>query len=153
MNVTQGITSGGGSATFYREAHSEEAGDFKNKQITELTDMVKVLLDEQRALKEKIELQDLKIKSGGMNVHESIEVGNLMGVRKQREITKKASERTRSQNPSKKTVQSADSKTLHARKMKEQHAIEQAKLDAIENKIEKARKRIEEVKVQKSIKA
>jgi hypothetical protein len=37
--------------------------------------------------------------------------------------------------------------------MKEQHANEQAKLDAIENKIEKARKRIEEVKVQKSIKA
>ena len=37
--------------------------------------------------------------------------------------------------------------------MKEQHAIEQAKLDAIETKIERARKRIEEVKVQKSIKA
>jgi hypothetical protein len=31
--------------------------------------------------------------------------------------------------------------------MKEQHAIEQAKLDAIETKIERARKRIEEVKV------
>jgi hypothetical protein len=36
-------------------------------------------------------------------------------------------------------VQSADSKTIHARKMKEQHAIEQAKLEAIESKINKAR--------------
>jgi hypothetical protein len=45
--------------------------------------------------------------------------------RKQKEITKRASERTRSQNqPPKKGVQSADSKTIHARKMKEQHAIE-----------------------------
>lgn len=50
-------------------------------------------------------------------------------------------------------MQSADSKTIHARKMKEQHAIEQAKLEAIESKINKARLRIEEVKVQKSIKA
>lgn len=55
--------------------------------------------------------------------------------RKQREITKKASERTRSQNPPKKSVQSADSKTIHARKVREQHAIEQAKLEAIESKI------------------
>jgi hypothetical protein len=68
--------------------------------------------------------------------------------RKQKEITKRASERTRSQNqPPKKGVQSADSKTIHARKMKEQHAIEQAKLEAIESKINKARQRIEEVKV------
>jgi hypothetical protein len=32
-------------------------------------------------------------------------------------------------------VQSADSKTIHARKQKEIQAIEQAKLDAIESKI------------------
>lgn len=123
--------------------------DMKNKQISELSDMVKVLLEEQRVLKEKIESQERGRKD---KAAESLEV-NMMMVRKQREITKKASERTRSQNPQKKNVQSADSKTLHARKMKEQHAIEQAKLDAIENKIERARKRIEEVKVQKSIKA
>lgn len=36
----------------------------KSKQISELTDMVKVLLEEQRALKEKIELQDRKMKDG-----------------------------------------------------------------------------------------
>ena len=48
--------------------------------------------------------------------------------RKQTAITKKASERTRQQNPPKKTVQSADNKNLHQRKLKEQHAIEQAKL-------------------------
>jgi len=40
--------------------------------------------------------------------------------RKQTAITKKASERVRSQNPSKKTVQSADNKvTLQQRKVKE----------------------------------
>ena len=73
--------------------------------------------------------------------------------RNKKEITKRASERTRSQQPPKKVVQSADSKTIHARKQKEQHAIEQAKLDAIEAKIQKARQRIDEVKAQKSIKA
>jgi hypothetical protein len=93
----------------------------------------------------------MKDAGGQRSIADSIEV-NMM-VRKQKEITKKASERTRSQAPQKKTVQSADSKTIHARKMKEQHAIEQAKLDAIENKIERARRRIEEVKVQKSVKA
>lgn len=86
-------------------------------------------------------------------VSESIDSSGMM-MRKQREITKKASERTRSQNPTqKKTVQSADSKSIHARKLKEQQAQEQAKLEAIEQKIEKARKRIEEAKAQKSIKA
>jgi hypothetical protein len=48
--------------------------------------------------------------------------GNNMGLgllqRKQTAITKKASERTRSQQP-KKTVQSADNKNLQARKLKE----------------------------------
>lgn len=34
--------------------------------------------------------------------------------------------------------------------MKEQHAIEQAKLEAIENKIERARKKMEEHKNMKS---
>lgn len=42
----------------------EEEGEMKSKQISELTDMVKVLLEEQRALKEKIELQDRKMKDG-----------------------------------------------------------------------------------------
>jgi hypothetical protein len=37
--------------------------------------------------------------------------------------------------------------------LKEQHAIEQAKLEAIENKIEKARKRLEENTKQKSVTA
>lgn len=48
-------------------------------------------------------------------------------------------------------MQSADNKnTMMARKLKEQHAIEQAKLEAIENKIEKARKKMEQNKIQKS---
>lgn len=54
------------------------------------------------------------------SMSESIE-GPIMTAqqRKQKEITKRASERTRSQNVPKKGVQSADSKTIHARKMKE----------------------------------
>lgn len=54
------------------------------------------------------------------SISESIE-GPIMQSqqRKQKEITKRASERTRSQNQPKKGVQSADSKTIHARKMKE----------------------------------
>jgi hypothetical protein len=62
-------------------------------------------------------------------------MGSGLLVRKQKEITKRASERTRSVNPPKKSVQSADSKTIHARKQKEIQALEQAKLDAIESKI------------------
>ena len=48
---------------------------------------------------------------------------------------------------------SADNKSLQARRLKEQHALEQQKLDAIENKIERARRKIEESKVQKSMRA
>jgi hypothetical protein len=33
----------------------DDAAEFKNKQINELSDMVKILLEEQRALKEKLE--------------------------------------------------------------------------------------------------
>lgn len=58
--------------------------------------MVKVLLEEQRALKDRLEMQDKRIKDGkNPGVQESIDI-NMMLVRKQREITKKASERTRS---------------------------------------------------------
>ena len=93
--------------------------------------MVKTLLEEQRLLKEKLEIQEIKMRDNGS--------GNDAGTgflqRNKKEITKRASERTRSQQPPKKVVQSADSKTIHARKQKEQHAIEQAKLDAIEAKI------------------
>jgi len=71
-----------------------EDNEMKNKQISELSDIVKVLLEEQRVLKEKIESQE----RGRKDKSESLEV-NMMMVRKQREITKKASERTRSQNP------------------------------------------------------
>ena len=111
--------------------------------------MVKTLLEEQRLLKEKLEIQEIKMRDGGSGN----DVGTGFLQRNKKEITKRASERTRSQQPPKKVVQSADSKTIHARKLKEQQAIEQAKLDAIEAKIQKARLRIDEVKAQKSIKA
>ncbi len=75
-------------------------------------------------------MQELKTRELGVSNADS----GLLN-RKPKEITKRASERTRSQQPPKKVVQSADSKTIHARKLKEQQAIEQAKLDAIEAKI------------------
>ena len=66
--------------------------------------MVKTLLDEQRALKQKVEMYENKMKSA-VEANSSIGVESSMLVRKQqKEITKKASERTRSQNPQKKTV-------------------------------------------------
>lgn len=84
--------------------------EVKNKQINELSDMVKILLEEQRALKDKLDNQEQKMRdinsSGGHNlagmqkqqsISDSVEASMLL--RKQREITKKASERTRSQNP------------------------------------------------------
>ena len=43
----------------------EPPNDFKNKQIHELTDMVKILLEEQRALKTKLEQQELKMRESG----------------------------------------------------------------------------------------
>lgn len=86
------------------------ANEFKNKQINELSDMVKILLEEQRQLKQKLELQEVKMREGGNgggnnhhghhqmlskhSMSESIEVPVM--TRKQKEITKRASERTRS---------------------------------------------------------
>ncbi|CDW76852.1 UNKNOWN [Stylonychia lemnae] len=124
--------------------------DQKNKQINELSDMVKILLQEQQNLKEKLNEQEFKMKEIG---DKGINKDASLLQRKQTAITKKASERTRSQNPPKKTIQSADNKSVQAKRLKEQHAIEQARLEAIENKIEKARKRIEETKQQKAITA
>lgn len=77
-----------------RETQEESFNDPKNQQINELSDMVKLLLNEQRSLKDKIEMQEMKMLRPDNLNKESIEVNNL--IRKQREITKKASERTRS---------------------------------------------------------
>ena len=82
-------------------------------------------------LKQKLEIQELKMRETGGNA----DTGSGLLQRNKKEITKRVSERTRSQQPQKKVVQSADSKTIHARKLKEQQALEQAKLDAIEAKI------------------
>ena len=54
-----------------------EDNEMKNKQISELSDIVKVLLEEQRVLKEKIESQE----RGRKDKSESLEV-NMMMVRK-----------------------------------------------------------------------
>lgn len=113
--------------------------------------MVKVLLEEQRSLKDKLDKQEVKMQE--INDKGAVVEEPAVLVRKHTAITKKASERVRSQNPAKKGAQSADNKNVQARKIKEQHAIEQAKLEAIESKIVKARQRIEEAKVNKSAKA
>jgi hypothetical protein len=81
-------------STAMRETQEESFNDPKNQQINELSDMVKLLLNEQRSLKDKLEMQELKMLRPDNLNKESIEVNNL--IRKQREITKKASERTRS---------------------------------------------------------
>lgn len=66
-------------------------------------------------LKQKLEIQEMKMRESGANV----DAGSGFLQRNKKEITKRASERTRSQQPQKKVVQSADSKNLHARKLKE----------------------------------
>ena len=50
LNMTGGLISGTSAVL-----SEEEPPDMKNKQITELTDMVKTLLEEQRQLKEKLD--------------------------------------------------------------------------------------------------
>lgn len=93
MNVSSNIISGATAIGQVKDPQDVVGSEFKNKQINELTDMVKILLEEQRALKEKLDLQERKMKNP-TNPQDSIDV-NMMA-RKQREITKKASERTRS---------------------------------------------------------
>jgi tryptophan synthase alpha subunit len=48
---SSGIISGGSTTNNFDESEQQPANEFKNKQINELTDMVKVLLEEQRQLK------------------------------------------------------------------------------------------------------
>ncbi len=50
LNMTGGLIPGTSAVL-----SEEEPADMKNKQITELTDMVKTLLEEQRTLKEKLD--------------------------------------------------------------------------------------------------
>ena len=62
----QGIESGG--LNLMRTSNDVEPhNEMKNQQISELTDMVKTLLEEQRMLKQKLEIQELKMRESGAN--------------------------------------------------------------------------------------
>lgn len=70
----------------------ETLNDPKNNQISQLTDMVKTLLEEQRMLKQKLEIQELKMRESGGNA----DSGSGLLQRNKKEITKRVSERIRS---------------------------------------------------------
>lgn len=83
--------SSGALAPGVPQPREDEDTEVKNKQINELTDMVKILLEEQRALKDKLDMQEKKMldinsrgggPSSGINknsaVNDSLEVNMLM---------------------------------------------------------------------------
>jgi len=78
----QGILSQNTTASRAEESESDTLHqDIKNKHISELSDMVKTLLDEQRALKEKVEMYENKMKSA-VEGNSSIGIESSMLVRK-----------------------------------------------------------------------
>ena len=103
-----------------------------NPEIGELSDIVKKLLEEQRDLKTKLNERD--------NI-----IADLSNKEKttKRKNTQERERRTRSLKPptNNKKVGSADNKSLAARRLREKHAKVKERIDAIESKIEKARRR------------
>ena len=78
----QGILSHNTTVSRAEESESDALHqDIKNKHISELSDMVKTLLDEQRALKEKVEMYENKMKSA-VEGNSSIGIESSMLVRK-----------------------------------------------------------------------
>lgn len=103
-----------------------------DSKVGELSDIVKKLLEEQRDLKNKLNERD--------NIIADLSTSKDT----KRKNTQERERRTRSLKPptdGSKKVGSADNKSLAARKLREKHTKEKAKIDAIEDKIEKARRR------------
>ena len=100
-----------------------------NQKIGELSDIVKKLLQEQRDLKYKLNERD--------------EI--IADLSKEKETKRKTTQerRTRSQKPpvNSKKVGSADNKSLAARRIREKQEKEKERINAIEDKIDKARRR------------
>ena len=103
-----------------------------NPEISELSDIVKKLLEEQRELKTKLNERD--------NIIADLSKNNKVSKRKSTEEQERRSRSLKPSNNSKK-VGSADNKSLAARRLREKHLKDKERIDAIEDKIEKARKR------------
>lgn len=115
-----------------------------NPKIGELSDIVKKLLDEQRELKSKL------------NERDEIIADLSKEKTTKRKNTQERERRTRSLKPQEKAskkVGSADNKSLAARRLREKHTQEKDRINAIEDKIEKARLRKAEKAREMSIKA
>lgn len=115
-----------------------------NPRIGELSDIVKKLLDEQRDLKSKL------------NERDEIIADLSKEKTTKRKNTQERERRARSLKPQEKNskkVGSADNKSLAARRLREKHTQEKDKINAIEDKIEKARRRKAEKAREMSIKA
>ena len=114
-----------------------------NAKIGELSDIVKKLLEEQRDLKYKLNERDEIIADLSSNQDSK------------RKNTQERERRTRSLKPTAmgKKVGSADTKSLAARRLREEHTKEKDRINAIEDKIEKARRRKAEKAKETSVKA
>lgn len=114
-----------------------------NAKIGELSDIVKKLLEEQRELKSKLNERDNIIADLSSNISSK------------RKNTQERERRTRSLKPptNDKKVGSADNKSLAARRLREKQNQEKARIDAIEDKIDKARRRKAEMAKETSVKS
>lgn len=112
-----------------------------NTKIGELSDIVKKLLQEQRDLKYKLNERD--------------EI--IADLSKEKETKRKNTQerRTRSLKPpiNSKKVGSADNKSLAARRIREKQEKEKDRINAIEDKIDKARRRKADIAKETSYKA
>jgi len=114
-----------------------------NVQIGELSDIVQKLLEEQRDLKTKLNERD--------NI-----IADLSSTKNsKRKNTQERERRTKSLKPTgnSKKVGSADNKSLVARRIRDKNAQHNDQVNAIENKIEKARRRKAEMHKELSSKA
>jgi hypothetical protein len=112
-----------------------------NAKVGELSDIVKKLLQEQRDLKYKLNERD--------------EI--IADLSKDKTTNRKNTQerRTRSLKPpmNDKKVGSADNKSLAARRIREKHTQEKDRINAIEDKIENARRRKAEIAKETSFRA
>lgn len=115
------------------------------KKVGDIENMVQQLLDDQRELKSKISKQEAIIQE--LSSAHDTETG---GAKPSRKSTVQNARRAKSTRQQKKVVQSADpNKGPAARRIKEQNDVQTAKLEAIESRLEKARKRRETEREQK----
>lgn len=114
-----------------------------NQKIGELSDIVQKLLEEQRELKSKLNERD--------NIIADLSKDKVT----KRKNTQERDRRTKSLKPpiNSKKVGSADNKNLAARRLREKHTKEKERITAIEDKIEKARRRKAEMDRETSNKA